>query len=182
MVLPQVSAELGFVLLGLAFSFLVDRFIHPLCSGCGGHGSPWASWPLWLALGAHSLMDGALIELAQPGSLASWLLLGHRIPEVLAIVGLLRSLQMPPAAIGRNVALLQLLVLAGLALATGWNQSLLQPLLRETYAFAGGALLFLGCHKLHHTWKESSLCWPSSLSGLAAVFVIHLGLSFLEHH
>ena len=179
-VLPEVWSEAGSLCLGFLLIAAVDWFIHPLCASCGGGESAWAALPLWLALGAHSLLDGALIELAQPGTAAAWILLGHRLPEMLAVLALLRASQ-PRGRnryLGWQVAALQLLVLAGFALATGLNPQLLL----RSYAFAGGAVLFLAVHRLHQSWRESNLCWASSFGGAAGVWMVRLGLDLIGKH
>jgi hypothetical protein len=177
-VLPDVWSQAAWLAAGFAGIALVDRFVHPLCGACRGADSSWSLWPLWLALGTHSLLDGALLQMAHPGSAASWILLGHRVPEVLATVALLRAAQPGNGGVGGPVAALQSLVAVGALCAP----ALPRELVWQTYAFAGGAVLFLALHRLHRIWRESTLCWSTSLAGVAGVGVVQLGLRFLGKH
>lgn len=174
-VLPEVASDAWWVLAGFAALALVDRFLHPLCAGCGGGEPVWALAPLWLALAAHALLDGALIEMAQPHSFAGAILLGHRVPEVLAMLAVLRAASPAGRHLGAQVAALQLLVLVGFLLAAELNRAVLL----QSYAFAGGAVLFLALHRLHRSWRESTFCWTASCSGAAGVWMVRFGLDLL---
>jgi len=178
LVLPEVWSEAPAFLLGFLLLALVDRFIHPLCGDCSGDPSRWATLPLWLMLAAHSLLDGALIEMSRPGTLAAWIFQMHRIPEVLAMVALVRTAYPQMAYPGRGVAALQTFVAAGFLLAARFDRSLLV----QTYACAGGGLLFLALHRMHRSWVESNFSWMSSAAGAASVWVVRLGLEFVGRH
>lgn len=167
-VLPEVWSEarsfekmLPFAV-GLVFAWGMDRFVHPACPECGGSSSWVALLPLWLALGIHGLIDGALLELARPGSVAAWVLLAHRLPEGVATAAVLRRFQPESKWVGWQVVGLQVATVLGFA-----GASLVNPdLLRGSYVFAGGVLVFLGLHQLHHNWR--------SAAGVASVWVMRL--------
>ena len=173
---PELWTQPGAVATGFVLLALIDRFIHPLCADCGHASGPWATWPLWLAFGLHNLLDGALLELAEPGSAAAWMLLAHRVPEALTAVALLRAAQ--PGRIHWQVAALQLPLLLGFTLAGSVTQASLPP----GYGVAGGALLFLALHRLHRSWRESTICWASSFSGAASLGVLRLGFDLFTRH
>jgi zinc transporter ZupT len=170
MILPETSGSLGCLMAGAAMFALVDRFVHPLCAGCGGG----PAWPLWTALGVHSLLDGALLELAQPGSFAASALALHRVPESLALVALLRTSARSPRHLNACIVAISLLVLAGYGLASGLHPAWLRP----GYAFAAGGVFFLSLHRLHRSWQERSLRWSYSFTGAAAVCV----LQYVSHY
>jgi hypothetical protein len=177
-VLPEVWPEPGAFVLGFLAVAVVDRFIHPLCADCGGEHSAWSALPLWLALGTHSLLDGALIEMARPGSFTAWILLAHRVPEALAMLALVRTARPRAKHLGPGMAALQLCVLAGMLLAAELNRAMLQ----QSYAMAGGAVLFLALHRLHRSWRESRFSLASSVGGAASVWMVRLGLDLAGRH
>lgn len=161
-VLPEAWAEAGpLVLAGWLLLWLVDRFLYPLCRHCGGAGP----WPLWIALGTHSFLDGALLALARPGSLAAWGLLLHRIPELAAMYGLLRE---TPRVLWQ-IGIFQAVCFVGYLGAAA-----LDPLLlRQGYALGAGALVFLGWHRVHRSWHEARLDWVPLGAGLCAMGAVH---------
>lgn len=167
-VLPEVWSEAGTVgkmlpfAAGMALAWGMDRFVHPACPECGDCSSWVAMLPLWLALGIHALIDGALLELARPGSVAAWTLLVHRMPEGVATAAVLRRFQPASRSVGWQVVGLQMATVLGFG-----GAALVDPaLLRGSYVFAGGVLVFLGLHQLHHNWR--------SAAGVASVWVMRL--------
>ena len=164
-VLPEVWNEAGTVgkmlpfVAGMALAWGMDRFVHPACPECGDCSNWVAMLPLWLALGIHALIDGALLELARPGSMAAWVLLIHRLPATAAV---LRRFQPKSQKVGWQVVGLQLATVVGFGGASLVDASLL----RDSYVFAGGVLVFLGLHQLHHNWR--------SAAGVASVWVMRL--------
>ena len=181
-VLPDAWSEAGAVgtlgplAAGLLTMLIVDRYVHPVCPECSGREDWWAMTPLWAALAAHALLDGALIELARPGSIASWALLAHRVPEALATVALLKAAQPESKWVGAQMVLLQLATLVGFGFAT-WLDT---RVLHQGYAFAGGALLFLGYHRLHRSWREAELKWAYTVAGAVGVWVVRHGHQFFS--
>ncbi len=161
-VLPEVWQHSGYLLLGFLSFLLTDLLVHPV----------WSALPLWLAMATHSLLDGALLALAPPHSLPSWILLLHRIPEALAEVALLRTTQPSIRRPGIPIALLQLVVLAGYVSGEHLNHALLA----QSYAFSGGALLFLALHRLHVSWRESNFCWRTSATDALSVALLRVAL------
>ena len=167
-VLPEVWNEAGTVgkmlpfVAGMALAWGMDRFVHPACPECGDCSNWVAMLPLWLALGIHALIDGALLELARPGSMAAWVLLIHRLPEGVATAAVLRRFQPKSQKVGWQVVGLQLATVVGFGGASLVDASLL----RDSYVFAGGVLVFLGLHQLHHNWR--------SAAGVASVWVMRL--------
>ena len=167
-VLPEVWREAGSAAkmmpfaAGLVFAWGMDRFVHPACPECGETKSWVALLPLWLALGIHGLIDGALLELARPGSVAAFVLLAHRLPEGVATAAVLRRFQPESKWVGWQVVGLQVATVAGFGGAAMVNPDLL----RGSYVFAGGVLVFLGLHQLHHNWR--------SAAGVASVWVMRL--------
>ena len=106
-----------------------------------------------LARRVHALIDGALLELARPGSAAAWILLVHRMPEGVATAAVLRRFQPRSKWVGWQVV--------------GWQVATVDPaLMRCSYVFAGGVLVFFGLHQLHHNWR--------SAAGVASVWVMRL--------
>jgi zinc transporter ZupT len=157
-VLPEAWAQAWpLVLAGLFFMWLVDRYLYPLCEHCGGAGP----WPLWITLGVHSFLDGAVLEMAEASTLAWWALALHRIPETAAIYGVLRETR----GVWTLMILFQVLTLlgyqsAGLVDSAFW---------RHGYALAAGAVVFMGWHGLHEHWEEKRLRWAPAGLGLLAM-------------
>jgi zinc transporter ZupT len=147
---------------GMVLAWGMDRFVHPACPECGDCSNWVAMLPLWLALGIHALIDGALLKLARPGSMAAWVLLIHRLPEGVATAAVLRRFQPKSQKVGWQVVGLQLATVVGFGGASLVDASLL----RDSYVFAGGVLVFLGLHQLHHNWR--------SAAGVASVWVMRL--------
>jgi zinc transporter ZupT len=170
--LPEVGGGVGVwpFAAGLVFAWCLDRYVHPSCTGCSGDSSWRTMLPLWGALGVHSLADGALLDMARPGSAASWLLVLHRLPEGLATAAVLRSAQPHSKLVWVQVVLLQVATLVGFFGGTVLSSRLLE----ESYGFAGGAMLFLGVHSMHHHGKESRLSLAQAGAGLLSMWMIHL--------
>lgn len=181
-VLPDAWSEAGAagtlsaLAAGLFTMLVVDRYVHPVCPECGGGEDWWGMAPLWAALAAHSLLDGALIGWARPGSMASWALLAHRVPEALATAALVRAAQRESKWVGVQMMGLQLATLMGLVGAS-WLDA---AVLHQGYAFAGGALLFLGVHRLHRSWREAELRWIYTVAGAVGVWMVRHGHHFLN--
>lgn len=153
----------GFVAIGL-----VDRFVEPVCPDCHGSTRRHSVWPLLGALGAHAMIDGALIQLAGPTSLTGWAIFFHRIPEAVGTAVLLRAAIRSSRAAAAGLMLLQVLTLAGL-----WWASLLNlDWLHRGYAFAGGSLLYLGFHRVHQSWHAADARLAYTLTGAFGVFAI----------
>lgn len=181
-VLPDAWSEAGAVgtlgplAAGLMTILLVDRYVHPVCPECSGREDWWSMAPLWAALAAHSLLDGALTELARPGSMASWALLAHRVPEALATVALLKTAQPGSKWVGVQMLMLQVATLIGFGGAS-WLDA---RVLHQGSAFAGGALLFLGFHRLHRSWQEAELRWTYTVVGAVGVWMVRHGHHFFS--
>jgi zinc transporter ZupT len=150
---------------GFALYAILDRFVHPVCAFCRDQASN-SKWPLvlmTLALGLHSLMDGAL--LASNFGLR-WAVVMHRIPETLAVFYLLRSIAIPRDAWIAFVAL-QATAVAGYFLA----HSL--PWAAELTLGATGALGYLALHGLHETYDHApKQLWLSAAAAASVLLVL----------
>jgi hypothetical protein len=183
-VLPESSESADFVStilpfgLGFAISHLLDRYAHPICPACDSSPNVWTLLPLWTALSTHSFVDGALLGLADAGTLASWFLLLHRIPELLSTAVLLRMAKRSASAVGVGILLLQGFFCIGYAGASGLDLALLY----RGYAFSGGALLFLGLHRLHESWERAELRFGHALGGMTVIWATHQALHRWSAH
>jgi len=97
---------------------------------------------------------------------------------VLAMLALVRTARPRATHLGAKMAALQLCVLGGFLLAAQLNHAMLV----QSYAIAGGAVLFLALHRLHRSWRESTFCWTSSVGGAASVWMVRIGLDLASKH
>lgn len=174
-ILPEVMdgfplpVALSAYVFGLIFVYLVDRLVKPVCPECGGEEGWWRMVPLLSALAVHGLIDGAMIGVAHPGSMASWVLVLHRVPETFAIVALLQSVGIGRAWVRWQIGGLQLVALGGWMLASLLNAEVL----RLGQGMIGGVLLYLGLHQLHHAWEEKAMDWRAVAAGVGCVGIMH---------
>jgi zinc transporter ZupT len=164
-----LSVALSAYAFGILFVYLVDRLVKPVCPECGGEEGWWRLLPLLSALAVHGLIDGAMIGIAKPSSMSSWILVLHRVPETFAILALLESVGISRTWVRWQIAGLQLVALGGWMLAGLLNAELL----RLGQGIIGGVLLYLGLHQLHHAWEEKSMDWRAVAAGVGCVGIVH---------
>lgn len=156
---------------GFTSMFLVDHFLHPLCSK---QGNP---WPLWISLAVHFGLDGALTSAASSDSLATASFFLHRVPEAVGLPMLLRSGHSRPASLPFVIASLYTFSLLGYSFAGNLHSLRLD----QFFPFLGGAILFLAAHSFHRCMSVTPLHWGHSLLGLLGVFAARFTFLHFSH-
>lgn len=150
---PELIRQSGFVFpLGLmAAAYLVltalDRMGYPVCPSCS-HGEAFAT-TLILATGLHAFVDGwgmtaAETEHAVPYAIGGAILF-HKIPEGLALGGLLRGAFLTPARALLLAAAAELPTVAGGYLGLHAEPG---PWTSHALSLAAGTFLFFGIHAI----------------------------------
>jgi zinc transporter ZupT len=150
---PELIRQIGFVLpLALMVAAylcltVLDRMGYPVCPSCS-HGEAFAV-TLIIATGLHAFVDGwgmtaAETDHAVPYAIGGAILF-HKIPEGLALGGLLRGAAIPPGRAILLVAMAELPTIAG-----GYLGLHAQPGPWTTHALsiAAGSFLFFGIHAI----------------------------------
>ncbi|HVT94466.1 MAG TPA: ZIP family metal transporter [Bryobacteraceae bacterium] len=173
-VMPEIADHFGWMggLLWVAVGFLllwiVNRYLYPVCPSCTHthdhhhcssqlHGF---AVPLMVASGLHSFMDGwSLAASNQRGleDLQLVFLVGiaiHKLPEGLALGGILRAAMDSPVKTLLAAVLAQSMALAGFA-----AEAVLAPhagprWLGIMLGLAGGTFLYLGYHALESVYQQ----------------------------
>jgi zinc transporter ZupT len=145
----QSGALLTLSLMAAAYLSLtvLDRKGYPVCPSCS-HGEAFAV-TLIVATGIHAFVDGwgmtaAQTDHAVPYAIGAAILF-HKIPEGLALGGLLRGAFMPPPRAIMLAAAAELPTIAG-----GWLGLHAEPGAWTSYALAvaAGTFLFFGIHAI----------------------------------
>ena len=195
--LPELAEELSWRLSLVLFAAgslalaLVDRFLVKICADCSHdhahqqcdvplHGF---ATPVLVAAGLHALFDGwALTASSLTTSSAVRVTLPlalvlHKLPEGLALGGILKSAMKTPAQALAAACAVEMLTLAGGAISFA-----LAPLLGSAWtsyplALAGGFFLFLAAHALWAEWKRGPrFALLLGLGGLAFSGLLQAGL------
>lgn len=173
-VMPEIAGHfcwmggLLWVAVGFLLLWVVNRFLYPVCPSCTHthdhdhcasqlHGF---AVPLVVASGLHSFMDGwSLAASRQQGleDLQLVFLAGiaiHKLPEGLALGGILRAAMDSPVKTLLAAVLAQSMALAGYAV-----ESILAPYagpraLGIMLGLAGGTFLYLGYHALESAYHQ----------------------------
>jgi zinc transporter ZupT len=199
--IPEIAREIGwpygivFAAAGYGLLMVFDRFVYPVCPSCSHHhdhdlaGASLHGFagPLLIAAAVHALLDGwglVTIQIAarsapRAATAFAFAILLHKIPEGLALGGILRaSLGSARTAIFRCAAA-ELATLVGGAFGL-W----LTPAAWISYplAIAAGTFLFLGIHAVHGDWKRRGAlpAFVPALAGAAGAAMLQRGLLFIR--
>ncbi len=180
-VMPEIAEHSGrvfglaFVAGGFSVLWLINHFLYPVCPSCGHsheHGANPSSLhgfalPLIAFAGLHSFVDGWSVGASHESGFADLQfaftagIALHKIPEGLALGGLMRAaVSGPLRALGGAVSA-QAMALAGWVFA-----GLLAPYagpraMGAMLGIAGGAFLFLGVHALEGTRRRRGAPEPA---------------------
>ncbi len=146
------------VLMGLAYLVLtvLDRKGYPVCPSCS-HGEAFAETFI-LATGIHAFVDGWGMSAVEAGHIAPMAIGGailfHKIPEGLALGGLLRGAPLRPSRAIAFAILAEAPTVAG-----GFAGLHAAPGVWVTYALAvaSGSFLFFGVHAVEGWWIRTNL-------------------------
>ncbi len=202
-VMPELAGRFGWfagpgwLLVGLACLWLINRYVSPLCPTCA-HGHEHDSCtrrlhgfaaPLIGAAAVHALIDGwglaaSLNEAA--GSLGEAVFLGialHKIPEGLAMGVILRAALGSWRTAMAGAAAAQAPMILG-----GFLESVTAPYVGSYWLFlllalAGGSFLFLGVHALHTELKQRGALptFATAVAGAAAAAALQHGFHTFFH-
>jgi len=195
--LPELAQDLSWPLSVACFAagFLVltvfDRAGIPICPDCShGHdhhscAAPLHGFatPLLIAAGVHALFDGWALSASAldrgPGvhlGLPLALML-HKVPEGLALGGILKaSMRRPKAAVALGSGV-EALTLVGGVVSTHYASRLGSGWVNYPLAMAGGFFLFLAYHALHGEWRNGrrTALFPGAM-GVAVAGLLQAGL------
>ncbi len=195
--LPELAHDLSWTLsvgmfaAGFGLLSVLDRMGIPICPDCShdhdhGHcGVPLHGFatPLLIAAGVHSLFDGwALAAVGSSGSAGMQIALPlalvlHKLPEGLALGGILKpALRSPWAAAGLAMCA-EVLTLAGGGISMRFAPGVGSVWTSYPLALAGGFFLFLAYHALHGEWrKRPRRALLTGLAGLVFSALLQTGL------
>lgn len=201
--LPELVEETGWVagillfIAGYLLLYGVNRFLYPVCPTCSGdhdhascdtvlHGF---AAPLVTAAVIHCFLDGWSIATAGE-AVTEGIRFGvpvaiavHKIPEGLALGGILRASLHSRWTALRYCVLAQGTTLIGGAVGMGLAPYLGTNWVIYPLGVAGGCFFFLGYHAIHEEWKRRGVmpaCMPA-LTGLAGAAVLQRGFHMLFH-
>lgn len=159
---PELVRDAGLlaplVLMGLAYGGLtvLDRLGYPVCPSCS-HGETFAE-AFMVATGVHAFVDGWGMSAVTSGHIAPMAIGGailfHKIPEGLALGGLLRGAPLRPSRAIAFAIIAELPTVAG-----GFVGLRSAPGTWMTYALAvaAGTFLFFGVHAVEGWWIRTNL-------------------------
>lgn len=186
--MPELAVEAGWTASGILFAagytllILINRYAYPVCPSCAHdhdhnacatelHGF---AGPLIVAAALHSFLDGWSIVAVQstaPFGLRVAVPLAvtlHKLPEGIALGGILRaSVKSRAAALGW-CALAEGTTLAGGALGLAMAPHLGTEWITYPLGITAGWLFYLGYHAVHEEWRRRGAA-PAFLSALAGV-------------
>ena len=186
------TASLGLSLVGYGILVAVDRYAYAVCPTCTHDHDHQAcaaelhglAVPLIVAAAVHSFLDGWSVATAQFAAAAGLRVAVplavalHKIPEGIALGGILRaSMNSRAAAAGWSVlaeAVTMVGGLAGISIAPRLNTAwMLYPL-----GLTAGWILYLGFHAIHSEWKlrGPAPVFVPALTGVAGAAAIQRGL------
>ena len=194
--LPDLAIELswpvgvGLFAAGYGALLLVNRFVYPVCPTCAHdhdacttplHGF---AGPLILAAAVHSFVDGwsiATAQLAVPLGLRVAVPVAvalHKIPEGLALGGILRASVKSRAAATMWAVLVEGATLAGGALGLIAGPHLGSRWITYPLGVAAGWLFYLGYHAVHEEWRSHGArpAVIGALAGVAGAAVVQRGV------
>ncbi len=174
LLLPELAAEMGWMSGTLLFGagylllFAVNRWVYPVCPTCS-HDHDHASCttflhgfavPLVAAGAVHSFFDGWGITAAGESVAVGvrvavpLAIVLHKIPEGMALGGILRASMRSRVATAGWCALAQGTTLAGGVVGLALAPKLGTAWVSYPLAVAGGCFLYLGLHAIHEEWKR----------------------------
>jgi zinc transporter ZupT len=199
--LPELATELGWAIGLVLFAggygllLLLNRYAYPVCPTCAHdhdhnacatelHGF---AGPLVAAAALHSFLDGwsiATVQLAVPLGLRVAVPLAvalHKVPEGIALGGILRAALKSRAAAMGWCALAEGMTLAGGAVGLLMAPHLGTAWITWPMGATAGWLFYLGFHAVHEEWKRrgpAPAC-VSALTGMAGAAAIQRGAEAL---
>jgi zinc transporter ZupT len=186
--LPELATETGWAATLLLFAagygllLLINRYGYPVCptcahdhdhNGCATELHGFAG-PLILAAALHSFLDGwsvATAQLAVPLGLRVAVPLAvalHKLPEGIALGGILRAAVQSRAAALAWCALAEGTTLVGAALGLLMAPHLGTQWILYPLGVTAGWLFYLGYHAVHEEWKRRGAA-PACLSALGGI-------------
>jgi zinc transporter ZupT len=199
--LPELASEagwaasLGLCVAGYALLVAIDRFMYAVCPTCARDHDHQAcaaelhglAAPLIGAAAVHSFLDGwsvATAQFAAPLGLRVAVPLAvvlHKIPEGLALGGILRASMRSRAGALAGCVLAESVTLVGGAAAVLMAPRLGTQWILYPLGLTGGWILFLGFHALHSEWKlrGPAPAFVPALTGIAGAAVLQRGAEAL---
>jgi zinc transporter ZupT len=195
--LPELANELSWLLsLGLFAAgclvlALIDRFLVKICADCSHdhahhecqaplHGF---AAPVLVAAGLHALFDGWALtasSLATSSAVRVTLPLAlvlHKLPEGLALGGILKSAMKKPTQAVASACAVEMLTLGGGAIAFELAPRLGSAWTSYPLALAGGFFVFLAGHAFWGEWKRGPrFALAVGLGGFAFSGLLQAGL------
>jgi zinc transporter ZupT len=197
-VLPELAANwrwsgaAALLVAGFALLWLLNRYVYTVCPSCSPahdhahcatalHGF---ALPLLIAAGIHAFLDGIGIGAAQQSAnLGTLVVLGvvlHKVPEGVALGGILRAAMKRPAAAFAWCAAAQAMTIAGSLLESVITTRFGTAWVMYGLALAGGSFLFLGFHAVHGEWqRRGAPAFMPALTGAAGAAMLQHGLRVL---
>ena len=190
--LPELGAEIGWptatllFLSGYCLLLLINRYIYPVCPTCShDHDHDRCATelqgfavPLVAVAAVHSFLDGwsiATAQIAVPLGIRVAVPLAialHKVPEGIALGGVLRASMHSRAAVLGWCALAQGSTLLGGGLGLLMAPHLGSQWITYPLGVAGGWLAYLGYHAVHREWRRKS-SGPAFASILARLVGTH---------
>jgi zinc transporter ZupT len=198
--LPELVVEGGWPPTALLFGggygllWLINRHVAPVCPTCAHDHDHLAcetllhgfAVPLISASALHSFFDGwsiASAQMAAPLAVRVAVPLAvalHKIPEGIALGGILRaSMKSRWAALGWG-ALAELATLAGGMVSVAIAPRLGSAWITYPLGIAAGWLFFLGAHAIHQEWKRRGPlpAFTTAMAGAVGAAALQQGVQF----
>ena len=186
------AASLGLSLVGYGVLVAVDRYVYAVCPTCTHDHDHQAcsaelhglAGPLIAAAAIHSFLDGWSVATAQFATAAGLRVAVplavalHKIPEGLALGGILRA-----SMSSRTSAFIWSVLVEAITLAGGVAGIAIAPRLGTNWmlyplGLTAGWILYLGYHAIHSEWKlrGPAPAFVPAITGVAGAAVIQRGL------
>ena len=173
-VVPEIAAHAGrvyglaWVVGGFGLLWGVNHWLYPVCPSCSHshdhHGCRTMlhgfAWPLMAFASLHSFVDGWSLFASRESGIADLQLafaagiLVHKMPEGLAMGGLLRAAVATPLRAVAGALSIQAMTLVGFGLAGALAGFEGPKTIGAMLGLAGGAFLYLGVHALEGAWPR----------------------------
>ena len=194
-VMPEIAERFGWVgallwaLIGFSLPWSVNRFLYPVCPSCAhSHDHEYCATqlhgfaiPMLVASGLHSFMDGWSLSASHQRGLEDLqlvFLVGialHKLPEGLALGGILRAAMNSLAKVIPGAIAAQSMALAGFWAASSLTPRVGPRLLGGMLGIAGGTFLYLGYHALESVFRSGAPLWGNRLAGRESVQSVRHG-------
>lgn len=195
--MPELAEESGWLLsvvlaaAGYGLLLAINRFAYPVCPTCThnhDHGSCASelhgfALPLIAAAAMHSFLDGWSVSTSQLAAplglrLAVPLAIGlHKLPEGIALGGILRAAVKSRAAALGWCALAEGTTLAGGAAGMWMAPHIGTKWIIVPLGLAAGWLIYLGYHAIHEEWKQRGArpAFVSAAAGAVGAAILQRG-------